>query len=460
MSKLANFLPSINGLQYNNTTWPSEPDLTIGTPFGNIPIGNASNGLCGGMAFAVRDLFEAHRLPPVSALNPEAGSPAYQFIVKRLFDSFNIPSGVAEYFTWMNLPTNDTELGPIVGQHGTSWQTINNTMPTLRNMIDSGHPCPVGLVCIHSTNPQDLGQNHQVLAYGYLDSGNTTTVYVYDSNHPGDDNVTISFDHSNPAHTTTFNYSTGDHNVRGFFTTNYSAADPSPLFEDGNTPPTGWQAPANQAITSGVVNLVFDAFPNVDRVQFNASYATNPADITTVGWRLLGNGTKQPNGSWLLAWDSAQIPDQANFGWGTVNIAAISFAGGQQINPTVYRLIGVKNNKPNVGFVSPAPSAANAPDPVVGAQVTISVYAPGASGVQITAYYATNPSDASTIAWRDVGIASNLGNGMFSFNWNTTSIPNQNNPGWGLVNLAATPSYNGTVAPANQRFYLRVNVKH
>ena len=46
MGKLANFLPSINGLHYPNT-WPSEPDLTIGTPFGTIPIGNASNGLCG-----------------------------------------------------------------------------------------------------------------------------------------------------------------------------------------------------------------------------------------------------------------------------------------------------------------------------------------------------------------------------------------------------------------------------
>jgi hypothetical protein len=455
MGKIANFLPSINGLHYPNN-WPSEPDLTIGTPFGTIPIGSASNGLCGGMAFVVRDLYEAHLLPPVTTINPDAGSPAYQYIVKRLFDSFNIPSGVAEYFTWMNLPTHDTALGP----HGTSWLTINSTMPALRTMIDSGHPCPLGLVCIHSTNPVDLGQNHQVLAYGYLDSGVTTTVYVYDSNHPNDDNVTITFNNSDPTHTTAFNYSTGDHNVLGFFTTNYSAASPTAIYEDGNTQPAGWQAPASQATVNGVVTFVFDAFPNVDKVEFSAYYATNPADITTVGWHLLGNGAQQPDKSWHFAWDSSQIADQGNFGWGTVNLAAISFAGGQQVNPTVYRLVAVSNGKPKVGFISPAPPAPNAPDPVVGAQAIVEVYAPGASSVQITAYYATNPNDVSTVAWRDVGIADNLNNGKFWFNWNTTSIPDQHNTGWGTVNLAATPTYNGTVAPANQRFYLRVNVEH
>ena len=74
----------------------------------------------------VRDLFEAHVQPHAyHDSQSRVGSPAYQYIVKRdFFDSFNIPSGVAEYFTWMNLPTHDTVLGP----HGTSWQTINSTM--------------------------------------------------------------------------------------------------------------------------------------------------------------------------------------------------------------------------------------------------------------------------------------------------------------------------------------------
>ncbi|HEY8025900.1 MAG TPA: hypothetical protein VIF60_15145 [Burkholderiaceae bacterium] len=455
MSKLANFLPSRNGMHYPNT-WPSEPDLKIGTPFGDIPIGDASNGLCGGMAFVVRDLFEANRLPPPTNLNPDAGSPAYQFIVKRLFDSFNIPSGVAEYYEWMNLPAHDTDFGP----HGTSWRTIKESMPALRKSIDGGHPCPLALVCIHSTNPMDLGQNHQVLAYGYEDQGNTTTVYIYDSNHPDDDSATISFDTSKPEHTTTFHYSAENRTVLGFFTTPYSAANPAPLFEDGHTPPAGWQSPGNQAVVGGTVDLAFSAFPDVNRVDFTANYATNPADISTVGWHPIGSATQRPDKTWHFAWDTSQIADQGNFGWGTVNLAGTSYINGQQVNPTVYRLIGVSNDKPKVGFTAPAGHGANGADPVIGVQATITVYAPGASSVDLSAYYASNPNDSKTVAWHEIGKASNLGHGMFSYTWNTTSVPNQNNTGWGTVNLAATPTYNGKVAPPNQRFYQRVKVQH
>ena len=94
----------------------------------------------------------------------------------------------------------------------------------------------------------------------------------------------------------------------------HSAASPSAIFEDGNTLPAGWQAPANQATVNGVVNFIFDAFPNVDKVEFSAYYATNPADITTVGWHLLGNGTQQPDKSWHFAWDSSQIADRISAG--------------------------------------------------------------------------------------------------------------------------------------------------
>jgi hypothetical protein len=119
MRKAVNgFLPSQNGLHYFND-WPSVPDVRISTPFGQIGIGDASNGLCGGMAFAVRDLFEAHRLPPASSVNPDTDSPAFSFIVSRLLDSFNDGVSVAQYYEWMNPPTHDTWFGP----HGTSWRT-------------------------------------------------------------------------------------------------------------------------------------------------------------------------------------------------------------------------------------------------------------------------------------------------------------------------------------------------
>ena len=61
--QLGGFVPSSHGLHYRNS-WPQVPDRVIETPFGDVGLGDASNGLCGGMAFAVADLFEAGRAPP------------------------------------------------------------------------------------------------------------------------------------------------------------------------------------------------------------------------------------------------------------------------------------------------------------------------------------------------------------------------------------------------------------
>jgi hypothetical protein len=219
------FLPTRNGLHYANS-WPAVPDLTISTPFGPIPVGNAANGLCGGMAFAVRDLFEAQALPPEEHTTPEAGSPAFRYLVSRLVDSFCLPGGVLEYYAWMNLPTHDLWFGP----HGTSWRTIRQELPRLRVTIDAGHPCPLGLVQAHSADPHDLGRNHQVLAYGYTDAGPRTTVRIYDPNYPDDDGVAIDFDTGRPEKTTSFTHSRRSNPpILGFFTVPYTSRSPAPL---------------------------------------------------------------------------------------------------------------------------------------------------------------------------------------------------------------------------------------
>ncbi len=49
MGDLPNFLPSAQGLHYANS-WASAPVVEIPTPFGNVNIGDAKHGLCGGMA--------------------------------------------------------------------------------------------------------------------------------------------------------------------------------------------------------------------------------------------------------------------------------------------------------------------------------------------------------------------------------------------------------------------------
>ena len=167
------------------------------------------------------------RVRRLQTTNPASTSPAFHFITTRLIDSFDLPDGVAKYYEWMNLPTGDEFF-----VHGTSRRTIE--------WLDAVHPrddrcrAPVSARCGAACTPpipQDLGQNHQVLAYGYTDAGTTSTLRLYDCNHPDDDGVTITFDHSDPHHSTKFSYSYDDHTVIGFFPSQYTPKDPSPLFQ-------------------------------------------------------------------------------------------------------------------------------------------------------------------------------------------------------------------------------------
>src|SRR5262249_11347290 len=98
--RVSGFLPSTNGLHFANF-WPSLPIWTITLP-GNvvIPIGDASKGMCGGMTYTVRDMFQAGVLPPGDRTAP-AGGPLYDYVASRLLDSFNLPYGPGIYLTLM-----------------------------------------------------------------------------------------------------------------------------------------------------------------------------------------------------------------------------------------------------------------------------------------------------------------------------------------------------------------------
>ena len=222
------FSPLTDGFAFTNS-WPSAPAVSIPTPFGSIGIGNAAAGLCGGMVFAALDYWHAQKPPTVSL--PAPGTPLYQFIVRRLIDSWHVPAGVAEYYQWMNLPDGDssfTILGrSVVSQRGLSWRTIVQQWPQVKGSLDAGVPVPLGLVTVASSNPGQLGHNHQVLAWGYQLAGREVTVGVYDPNSGQDDGVHIQFDTSDPSAATTFQHNINiGWPVRGFFRTAYSPVTP------------------------------------------------------------------------------------------------------------------------------------------------------------------------------------------------------------------------------------------
>ena len=184
------FLPRRNGFHFNNSFAP-RPDLILQTPFGNIAIGDASKGLCGGMAFAATDFFMAGQSIPADNTPPNGG-PLFDYIVKRLFDSFNLPAGVVKYMDLMNplLPDHETDMSKAgLAPHGRAWRMIREEWPQIKADLDAGRPCPLGLVCVKTADFTKLGENHQVTAYDYELTGNDLKLYIYDPNDHDNNNI-------------------------------------------------------------------------------------------------------------------------------------------------------------------------------------------------------------------------------------------------------------------------------
>lgn len=205
------FLPSTSGLKFSNHFPSGVAVTTIKLPVGgvSIPIGDASNGVCGGMVYAALDLFSAKprlAVPPDTS-PPAASSPLTKYILRRLVDSFalehGVSSNVARYLSLMSTPDDD-----IWFVRGVSFVIAHQEWPKIKHDIDSGRPSPIGLVGGERSRVTDisgkvgmLGHCHQVLAYGYELDDDKLTLRVYDSNDPMADDSTIEISLANPAHT-------------------------------------------------------------------------------------------------------------------------------------------------------------------------------------------------------------------------------------------------------------------
>lgn len=203
----------------------------LATPFGRVPVGDSSAGLCGGMIFASLDYWHADTLPPT--VRPGHGEPAFAYIVDRLIDSWHLPAGAVQYYQWMNLPDGDRGFNAfgrhIIIERGVAFRTIKVQWPQIVTDLDRGFPVALGVVTTASANPLNLGLNHQVLAYGYERADKHVIVRVYDPNSGQLDNVFIDFDTTRPTRPTTFAHNLAvEHPIRGFFRTAYAPVKPPP----------------------------------------------------------------------------------------------------------------------------------------------------------------------------------------------------------------------------------------
>jgi hypothetical protein len=230
MAEVPGFLPSTGGLHFANS-FPRVPDLTVRLLGRTIGLGDAANGLCGGMTYAVRDLFETGVAPPPDTSPPSHG-PLFDYLVRRILASFDLPRGGLTYLYLMSplLPDGETwasEHG--LAPHGRAWTTIRREWPKVRDDLHRGRLSPLGVIQVRSADPRALRLHHQVLAYGYRLDATVVTLRVYDPNHPDRDDVTFRFDTADPGRATRIERSHGDRPVLAFFRTAYRYRRPPPF---------------------------------------------------------------------------------------------------------------------------------------------------------------------------------------------------------------------------------------
>jgi len=227
--RIPDFSAGHSGLAFANS-FPSQPDVSVRVPiYGSVNIGDASNGVCGGMVFTVLDLRTFGRPAFPDTEPPAADSPLFHYIVRRLIDSWDLPNGVLKYLSWMNTSDGDQRLLSIT-RRGVWRRTLVDEWPKVRAALDGGQLCPLGLVTVESRNPGDLGANHQVLAYGYdLDDDSILTIRVYDPNTPPSraDDVWVRLSVGDPASPGAVEHNVNiSRSIRGFFLVPYTAKDP------------------------------------------------------------------------------------------------------------------------------------------------------------------------------------------------------------------------------------------
>lgn len=176
------FLPSVNGLHFANR-WAPGPTVRLGFLDPRlVGVGDAKDGLCGGMCWYVRERFQAGLPIPADRAAPANGSPLFRSIVRRQILSLRWLTVPWRFWRAASMPVD------VLAR-----RSLEVEWPRIRAEVDAGHLALVGLVRHHGWSPFQLSRDHQVLAYGYaVDPGSgSITLRLYDPNWPDRDDVTV-----------------------------------------------------------------------------------------------------------------------------------------------------------------------------------------------------------------------------------------------------------------------------
>jgi hypothetical protein len=211
------FRPSTHGFHFPNA-WPHGPTVRFGPLDPRwIGIGDAADGLCGGMVYTAADLFAADVPVPADREPFASGSAPFKAIVRRQVESLS----------WLTVPIRYWLRSALGGSFGgdRARATFEREWPKAKAELDAGRPALLGLIRVASVDPRKLTRNHQVMAYGYAEDGRGVTLRLYDPNWPDRDDVSATI-HLDPAfRPTALTQSTGEP-LLGWFVLPYSKAEP------------------------------------------------------------------------------------------------------------------------------------------------------------------------------------------------------------------------------------------
>jgi hypothetical protein len=215
--RVDDFRPSIHGFHFANA-WPHGPTVRFGPLDPRIiGVGDAADGLCGGMVYTAADLFAAGVPVPPDREPFANGSPRFRSIVRRQVESL----------AWLTVPVRYWLRSALGGSFGgdRARATLDREWPKAKSELDAGRLVLIGLIRIASTNPWKLTRTHQVMAYGYAEDGRGVTLRLYDPNWPDRDDVTATLHLDAALRPTGLEQSTGEP-LLGYFSYRYVAADP------------------------------------------------------------------------------------------------------------------------------------------------------------------------------------------------------------------------------------------
>jgi hypothetical protein len=225
--RVPDFLPSANGLRFGNA-WPHEPDLALRVMGRQlIGIGDAANGLCGGMSFVIADNHLAGTPIWPDAGPPAQGSSHFRTIVRRQIDSLGFGRLPLRFYSLQAFrPDRPTVWSRLLRRLPRATVTVRDEWPKIRADLDAGRLVNLGLVRTAAIDPRQLTRNHQVLAYGYTLSAGSLAIAIYDPNHPLDDAIELRVQLDADGRVSRLAQSTGEP-LLAFFRAPYSPKPPT-----------------------------------------------------------------------------------------------------------------------------------------------------------------------------------------------------------------------------------------